>query len=222
MGRDRWATFDCYGTLIDWERGIRDTLASLWPGTDAERLLARYHEAEPSIQEGSSMPYREVMARALGVVADMEGLKVPPGRADALGQSLPSWPAFPEVPASLQELRGRGWRMAILSNTDPDLLAASILRIGVEPEVAITAREAGSYKPAYGHWTTFAEISGAEPSRHVHVAASPFHDLAPCAKLGIPAVWINRLEESSDLPRAAELADLGGLADTLDRLVPEP
>src|SRR5204863_1882048 len=149
---DRWATFDCYGTLIDWERGIGDTLASLWPDADHDRLLVHYHEAEPSIQEGSAMPYRRVMAKALAAVAEAEGMKVPPGREDAFGESLPGWQAFPEVAASLQDLQARGWKLGILSNTDPDLLAASIQRLGVQPDVAITAHEAGSYKPAHGHW----------------------------------------------------------------------
>jgi 2-haloacid dehalogenase len=216
---DRWATFDCYGTLIDWERGIGDSLASLWPGADRGRLLAAYHEAEPSIQQGSAMPYRQVMAKALAAVADAQGLKVPPGREDLLGQSLPDWPAFAEVPVSVQELLGRGWKTAILSNTDPDLLATSIKRLGVQPDLTITAREAGSYKPAHGHWLRFWETTGADRARHVHVAASPFHDLAPAAELSIPAVWINRLAQTTDLPRVAELPDLHGLADILDGLV---
>jgi 2-haloacid dehalogenase len=216
---DRWATFDCYGTLIDWEGGIGDTLASLWPEADRERLLGRYHQAEPRIQAGSGMPYRQVMARALVVVAETEGLEVPPEQEDALGESLPDWPAFPEVPSSLRELQGRGWKLGILSNTDPDLLGASIERLGVEPDLAITAREAGSYKPAHGHWLRFWEATGAGRARHVHVAASPFHDLGPAAELNIRAVWINRLGEATDLPRAAELPDLTGLADILDGLV---
>jgi 2-haloacid dehalogenase len=216
---DRWATFDCYGTLIDWEGGIGDTLVSLWPDADRERLLDRYHQVETEIQKGSAMPYREVMARALAAVAEVEGMDVPPGREDALGESLPDWTAFPEVPESLQELQGRGWNLAILSNTDPDLLASSIRRMRVEPDLTITAREAGSYKPALGHWLRFWEMTGADRARHVHVAASPFHDLGPAAELNIPAVWINRRGETSELPRAAELPDLTSLADILDGLV---
>jgi 2-haloacid dehalogenase len=216
---DRWATFDCYGTLIDWERGIQEALSRLWPQADGARLLARYHEIEPRIQAGSFLPYREVMARAIEKLAGAEGLELRPLDREALAESLPAWPAFPEVPGSLRELVSRGWRWAILSNTDPDLLAMSILSLGLQADLVVTAHDAGSYKPAPGHWKVFAERSGADPARHIHVAASLFHDIAPCAELGIPAVWINRLGEESDLPRAAELPDLGGLPDVLDGLV---
>jgi 2-haloacid dehalogenase len=216
----RWATFDCYGTLVDWHGGVRSTLARLWPAADPDALLARYHEIEPTLQAGRGTPYRRVMAEALAGIARTEGFQVPVGREDALGDSLPSWPVFPEVPASLSELRARGWKLAILSNTDPDLLDASLAAIGVPTDLRITASEIGSYKPAFDHWETFFERTGADRRRHVHVAASLFHDIEPCAALGLPAVWINRLGESSDLPRAGELADLSGLPDALDRLVP--
>ena len=135
----------------------------------------------------------------------------PSGRHDALAESLPSWPPFAEVPAALAELRTRGWRLAILSNTDPDLLAASVAAIGVPFDALITAVEAGSYKPAAGHWERFFAETGAARDRHVHVAASLFHDIEPAARMGLRAVWINRLGESSELPRAAELPDLGEL-----------
>jgi 2-haloacid dehalogenase len=216
---DRWASFDCYGTLIDWERGIGDALASLWPEGDRVELLAHYHDIEPSVQAGSSLPYREVMARTLEGIAEREGLELRPMDREVLAESLPAWPAFPEVRGALDDLAADGWRLAILSNTDPDLLAASFVNIGVQPDLAITAAEAGSYKPAHGHWMVFRERSRADPTRHVHVGASPFHDIAPAAELGIPAVWINRLDEESDLPRAAELPDLSSLRGVLDDLV---
>jgi 2-haloacid dehalogenase len=217
---DRWATFDCYGTLIDWESGIADTLARLWPTEDSARLLGRYHEVEPRVQLGSAAPYREVLAEALRLLADHEGLDLRAEDRTALADSLPDWPAFPEVPGALSELRRRGWKLAILSNTDPDLLAASLERIGVAVDSTVTAADARSYKPAHGHWERFFERSGADAGRHVHVAASPFHDLAPAAELGLRAVWVNRLGGASDLPRAAELPDLAGLPDALDELVP--
>src|SRR6266705_2286999 len=120
---DRWATFDCYGTLIDWNGGIRAALGSLWPAADIERLLERHHTVEPLVQAERSLAYREVGARTVRAIAAIEDLPLTGTGAYALADSLPTWPAFPEVPAALIELRRRGWKLAILSNTDPDLLA---------------------------------------------------------------------------------------------------
>jgi 2-haloacid dehalogenase len=160
-----------------------------------------------------------VLAESLERVAHREGLELADDDRQALGDSLPTWPPFDEVPASLAELRSRGWRIGILSNTDPAFLDASLEAIGVPVDVKITAAEAGSYKPAHGHWERFFEQTGAERDRNVHVAASLFHDIAPAHELGLRAVWINRPRESSDLPRAAELEDLSKLPETLDDLV---
>ncbi|HYT80628.1 MAG TPA: HAD family hydrolase [Actinomycetota bacterium] len=218
---DRWATFDCYGTLIDWELGIRAALGNLWPDSEPRNLLARYHEIEPRVQAEPFLPYREVMARTLEGIAEAEGVELRPLDRETLAASLPTWPAFPEVRGSLEEVASRGWRLGILSNTDPDLLAASILNIGVQPDLVVTAHDAGSYKPAHEHWNVFRGRTQADRARHVHVAASLFHDIAPAAELGVPAIWINRLGESSELPSAAELPDLAGLPDLLDKLVPD-
>jgi len=217
---DRWATFDCYGTLIDWEAGIRSCLAAVWPGADPDRLLRRFHRLEPGLEADGSRSYRQVLSEILVGIAVAEGVVVPPGEGPALADSLPSWPPFPEVPAALTDLRGHGWKLAILSNTDPDYLEASIASIGVPIDVTVTASEIGSYKPGFGHWETFFGRTGADRARHVHVAASLFHDVEPCAKLGLPCVWINRLGETSELPRLAELGDLRTLRGSLDRLVP--
>ena len=123
--------------------------------------------------------------------------------------------------AALREVQARGWKLGILSNTDPDLLAASLQRIGIQPDLTITAAEAGSYKPAHEHWERFQEVSGADSDRHVHVAASLVHDIIPCSEMGIRAVWINRKGEVTNYPRAAELTDLSDLPDTLDQLGPK-
>jgi 2-haloalkanoic acid dehalogenase type II len=193
---------------------------SLWPDADAKALLSRYHDIEPSVQAGRGISYRDVMAESLAGVAAAEGLVVPVGRGDALGESLASWPVFAEVPGSLSILRERGWKLAILSNTDPDLLDASLEAIGVPVDVRVVASEIGSYKPAFGHWETFFRRTGADRAKHMHVAASLFHDVQPCASLGLPCVWINRSHETSDLPRAGELTDLSELPGILDELVP--
>ena len=154
------------------------------------------------------------------LLAGHEGLELPAGEESALADSLPTWPVFPEVPGALAELRERGWRLVLLSNTDSDLLAASREAIGVPFDGAIVAGEIGSYKPAHRHWKVFAQRFEPEADRHVHVAASLYHDIAPARDLGIPTVWINRLGETSDLPRAGELTDLTRLPETLEQIVP--
>jgi 2-haloacid dehalogenase len=217
----RWATFDCYGTLIDWNAGIRAELARVFGEPDAERLLARYHELEPEVQRTDpSASYRGVMATVLARLATEEGTEVPEAERDALGRSLPSWPPFAEVPGALAGARERGWRLAILSNTDRDLLDASMERIGVPFELSIVASEIGSYKPARGHWDAFWERAGVDAERHVHVGASLYHDIRPAAELGIPSIWINRLDESADVALGRELSDLTGLGAALDALAP--
>ena len=214
----RWATFDCYGTLVDWNGGIREQLERLLDG-DGARLLERYHEHEPRIQaERPAESYREVMALTLEHVAADEGKDLATEERDALGRSLPGWPVFEEVPEALNEVRERGWRLAILSNTDRDFIEASMQAIGVPFELAIVASEIGSYKPAHGHWQAFFERTGADRESHIHVAASLFHDIAPARELGLACVWINRLDESPDPEPDAELPDLGGLAQVLDSI----
>jgi 2-haloacid dehalogenase len=211
---ERWATFDCYGTLIDWNGGIRRELARVFGDERADALLQRYHGLERELEVDGSRSYAEVLTEA------MRGLGAPPGEEDALARSLPSWEPFPEVPPALADLRERGWRLAILSNTDPDFLAASLERIGVPADLTVVASEIGSYKPAHRHWERFFAETGADRERHVHVAASLFHDVAPARELGLASVWINRLGERADPEPTRELPDLTRLPETLDDLVP--
>jgi 2-haloacid dehalogenase len=107
-----------------------------------------------------------------------------------------------------------------LSNTDRDFIEASIKSIGVPFEGAVVASEIGSYKPGHRHWQAFYELTDADRDRHVHVAQSHYHDIAPAHELGIPSIWINRLHERGDPAPTRELPDLNGLADVLDELVP--
>jgi 2-haloacid dehalogenase len=216
---ERWATFDCYGTLIDWNGGIRSVLADVFGGDEAERLLHRYHEVELELEADGQLAYREVLTRALERLADEEGVGL--DDPSALADSLPSWQPFPEVRGSLEEASGRGWRLAILSNTDPDYIAASKELIGAPFDETVVASEIGSYKPALRHWEEFFRRTGADHGGHVHVAASLFHDIAPANELGLRSVWINRLDERSERAKPdRELPDLHGLADVLDQLVP--
>jgi 2-haloacid dehalogenase len=217
---ERWATFDCYGTLIDWNGGIGAELERLFGVRDAPRLLERYHELEPQVQEEAYRTYAEVLTLTLERLAAAESLSVPEGESDALASSLPRWPPFPEVPAALDELRRRGWRLAILSNTDRELLAASRERLGVPFDRSIVAEDVGSYKPNHRHWEEFFERTNADRASHVHVGASLFHDIAPARELGLRSVWINRLAEQANPEPTRELPDLSRLPDVLDELVP--
>ena len=220
MGADRWATLDCYGTLVDWNAGIRAQLARLFGEPAADRLLAEYHAVEPRIQaEQPGASYREAMAAALAELASGSGTALAAGDRGALGDSLPDWPVFDDARGALTEARRRGWKLFVLSNSDRDLIEASMRAIDVPFEGAIVASELGSYKPGHAHWRAFYETTGAERARHVHVAQSHFHDIVPAAELGIPSVWINRLGERHDLAPTRELPGLDGLADTLDELV---
>jgi 2-haloacid dehalogenase len=214
---ERWATFDCYGTLIDWNGGIGRELERLFGVEAAPQLLAAYHELERQVEhEQPGASYRDVLAITLERLAAREGLVVPPGEEGALGDSLPSWQPFPEVRDALEDARARGWKLAILSNTDRDFIEASLALIGVPFEFAIVASEVGSYKPAPAHWRTFRARVDARP--HVHVGASLFHDVAPAQELGLPTVWINRLGEDGDPPPDVELRSLTGLGEALDSL----
>ena len=161
---------------------------------------------------GSS--YREVMRRVLARLGD-----VPPGEEDVLGRSLPGWDVFPEVRESLEQARSRGWRLAILSNTDRDFIEASKATIDVPFDETVVASEIGSYKPAPKHWEVFYERTGADPARHVHVAQSMFHDIVTANELGLSSVWINRLGERHDSAPTRELPDLVALSEVLDELV---
>jgi 2-haloacid dehalogenase len=214
-GGERWATFDCYGTLIDWNAGIGRELERLFGAARAGELLHAYHEVEPQIQrEDQTRSYREVLSVALA------RLGAPAGEQDALGRSLPEWDPFPEVPPALEDARVRGWKLAVLSNTDRDLLDASLARIAVPVDLSIVASEIGSYKPSRGHWDEFFARSGADRERHVHVAASLFHDIAPATTLGLRTIWVNRLGEAPEPQPDVETHTLDGLAQHLDSLAP--
>jgi 2-haloacid dehalogenase len=217
---ERWATFDCYGTLIDWNLGIRTELERLFGVEVAPRLLERYHELEQGLEADTYRTYHQVLTLALEQLAQDESIQLPEGEAAALARSLPDWPPFPEVPPALGELRDRGWKLAILSNTDRDLIAASERQLGVPVDLAIVAEDVESYKPAHAHWQRFFEATSVDRGSHAHVAASLFHDIAPARELELRTVWINRLDEQADPEPDRELKDLSALPDTLEELVP--
>ena len=221
----RWATFDCYGTLIDWNAGIGGVLERLYGTEQAPELLRRYHELEPQVQAEEYRTYTEVLTLTLERLANEVGYGIPEGESGVLPKSLPEWPPFPEAPDVLAELRARGWSLAILSNVDRALIVESQKALGAPFDIVVTAEDVGAYKPDHAHFERFFEVTTAEKERHVHVGASLFHDVKPANELGLRSVWIDRGGTDSEAHTAdaepdRKLPDLSGLPDALDELVP--
>ena len=213
-------TFDCYGTLIDWERGLGDAFATAAraEGVAADRatLLAAYHEIEPVIQRERYRSYREVLALTARQLADRFTWRLTAGDERFLADSLPWWPPFADTNEALRRLAEAGYRLAILSNVDDDLLAATRRHLDVDFEFVVTAQQVGAYKPAPAHWQAARKRIG--DARWLHVAQSYFHDIVPARRLGIASAWINRTRQS---PAGAERSDVefGTLAEAADWLV---
>jgi 2-haloalkanoic acid dehalogenase type II len=194
MSKGFWLTFDCYGTLIDWEGGIVGALTPfLGEKPPAPRALAaRYIEIEAQVEHEAYRRYRDVLAEAGARL--MRELRYPlsPAGARVLAESLRDWRPFPEVPEALRRLSDAGYGIAILSNVDRDLIDTSVPRLDVTPHLIVTAEDCHSYKPAPGHWTVFQSRTGAGPERTIHVGASLYHDVVPAAALGYRTVYVNR------------------------------
>ena len=189
-------TFDCYGTLIDWERGI---LAALKPWTrrhgvacDDEYLLGRYAAAEAEAEKGAWRPYREVLATVLETLARDLGARVDPEDRDLLARSVGDWPPFSDTVASLAALAKR-YRLAIVSNIDDALFVETANRqLKTRFDQVITAEQVRSYKPGHAHFHEALKRLGLPRERVLHVAQSLYHDIAPARALGFSTVWVNR------------------------------
>lgn len=189
-------TFDCYGTLIDWEGGMRAALASVIEkrelSLDPFEIHEKYAEIEPEIQETRGGRYVDVMRMSVRETFAHFGLEVTDKEAGIFGDTLASWPKFPDTTEALAEMKNRGYKLVILSNTDDNFIRQSIETIGVEFDEVITAEAVGSYKPAQGHWDRMLETLGVSKDVVLHVAQSYYHDVVPATGLGFKMAWINR------------------------------
>src|SRR6478672_9185013 len=195
---DRWLTFDCFGTLIDWRHGIRTTGELLFPGRGAD-FLDSYIKAEAEVEnEGSFRRYRAVLTETVRRVAQQLGLDLKPDDATALVSTIPYWPAFADVGPALAELRREGWRLALLTNCDRDIIALTQRRLPASFDAVVTAEDVAAYKPNHAHFKLFQSTFGASADAWIHVAQSYFHDIRPTHELGITRIWVNRQGEKDD------------------------
>lgn len=220
MSGDRWATFDCYGTLVDWDEGMARAIRSVAPA-HAAPILAAYRRLEPWVEaEWPFRRYRDVLSETLVRAARQAGARLPPGDEHVLGRTLPDWPVYADVGPALEALRGAGWHLAVLSNVDRDLVSATLERLPADFDLVITAEDVGSYKPHPGHLQRFRQTTGAGPERWVHVAMSMFHDITPAHAQGVRGVYIARGPEKEDCREAtAMLPDMVALPAVLEALV---
>ena len=210
-------TFDCYGTLIDWETGIGNALAADASAAghmiSPRRCVEVYAEQEVQVEKEGFRKYREVLTEAARRTARRLGWEVAPERAAFLPRSLPFWQPFPDTNAALERLAGEGIRLGILSNVDEDLIAATRRHFTVPFELVVTAESVRSYKPGRAHFLAARRKLG--DARWLHAAQSYFHDVVPAKALGIPIAWINRKKQiaGSAGPPDAEFPTLSRFAE---------
>jgi 2-haloacid dehalogenase len=188
-------SFDCYGTLIDWETGITSSMQRVLRAhgirVSDDDILHTYSRLEPASQDGVYQPYRQVLRAILLQFASAYGFRPSASEQNELVESLPSWDPFPDTVTALRALKKR-FRLAILSNIDNDLLAATAQRLEAVFDLVITAEDLKSYKPKLAHFQTLLARTGLPPANHLHAAESLYHDIAPASALGIPNVWVKR------------------------------
>jgi 2-haloacid dehalogenase len=224
-------TFDCYGTLIDWETGLRsafnDVFAKRGIIADPEQLLRQFGELEAKAEHGPFMEYKAVLRSVLASIGKLYGFHPTPAELDAFALSVGDWPPFADSGAALRALR-QHYKLVVVSNVDDDLFARSAARLGVEFDDVITAQQVQSYKPSHNNFHQALARIGRPKEQVLHVAQSLFHDVAPARALGLSTVWVNRRGGKSggatpdadarpDL-EVPDLATLAALAETADSL----
>ncbi len=188
-------TFDCYGTLIDWETGIFSALRPILSAhgktfSDFE-LLTLYSELESEAEQGEFQPYRNVLESVVRGFGKRLGFKPTEDQIRSLPESLANWLPFPDTVAALRRLKAR-YRLAIISNVDDDLFASTARRLEVSFDHVITAQQARAYKPSPQLFQLAQQQTGVSPAHWLHVGQSIYHDVIPARSLGIATVWVNR------------------------------
>ena len=221
-------TFDCYGTLIDWETGIKRTLHRiLWStnpgGLSAETVFRRWREVEFELIQKEYKPYREILRESLvATLREFGFLQLFEDEKEALGKAMPTWRPFPEVEKTLQKLKAR-YLIGVVSNVDSDIIGRNLKFVNVQFDVVMTAERAGAYKPSRKIFElAWRELNG-RPSEFLHVGASLHVDIVPASEFGCSTVWVNRSTaqanptdtEATFQPEVA-VKDLSGLLEVVE------
>lgn len=219
-------TFDCYGTLIDWESGIASAIDRILREhsihLDRDEILTAHSEFEPKHQSSGYLPYREVLARVVDDFARRYSFTPTESQRASLAESIRDWPPFPDSTESLNRLHKR-FKLVIISNIDDDLFAYSQGVLNVKFDQIITAAQSNAYKPSHAMFNHAFGVILTPKDRILHVAQSLFHDIAPANQLGLMTVWVNRRKGqpgSGATPGASatpdiEVATLAELADLI-------
>lgn len=208
---NRWLTFDCFGTLVDWHTGFAAILRPLAGARTAE-LVAAYHEFErPLEQERPHRLYANVLREGVARAAAKIGLAVAPGAVDALPANWGTQPVFADVEPALAALRADGWKLAVLTNCDRALFAQTQRAFRQPFDLVVTAEEVKDYKPSLAHFRHFWRVSGVARENWIHAACSFYHDIGPAREMGIARIWVDRDRTGED--PAAATARITGLAE---------
>lgn len=189
---NRWVTFDCYGTLVDWLSGMRTALESVGiEGEDREELLAVYQVQEMVVKAHGWKTYRDILEIGLGQASDITGVQMKPGDAATVAEAWGEWPVYPDVMDAMQALRDQGWKPVILTDGDDAFWDRTKLKLTFDFDKVITSNGAGGFKPDLAPYHRFsAEIDDSDV--WVHTANSWIHDILPTARLGLPSIWLDR------------------------------
>ncbi len=210
--RFEWISFDCYGTLVDWETGISTAVAEVLESHGIRKsgaeILALFADLEPKVQGSQAfLEYRRVLRDVMALIGTELGFRCTEAELACLGQTLPDWPVFPEVAGTLNELKTR-YKLAVISNVDDGLFAGTAAGLGVDFDVVVTAEQVRSYKPDLRNFRVASSRMGVEKEKWLHVAESLYHDIKPANQLGIKCVWVNRADRGGGTRRTDAVPDL--------------
>lgn len=209
--RFQWISFDCYGTLVDWETGICEAIAPVLTSHGIHKsraeILALFADVEPRVQRAGYLEYRCVLRCVMDLIGRELGFEPTESELGCLGDSLPHWPVFPDTVDALRALQSR-FKLGVISNVDDDLFAGTAEALGIDFEVVVTAQQVCSYKPSLRNFHAAAARMGVAEDAWLHVAESLYHDIAPANRLGIASVWVNRVNRGGGTRRANAVPDL--------------